>query len=66
MSFADCLSENKLCQDKDKMKSLLQCRQDEVTAVYHEKELVDVLITMTRKLEEHITGMFIFVMWIGK
>lgn len=31
-------------------------REDEVKAVYHEKELVDILLTMSHKLEEHITG----------
>lgn len=25
-------------------------------SVYHEKELVDMVLTMSRKLEEHITG----------
>lgn len=39
------------------MKRLLQCRQDEVKAVYHEKELVDVFLTMSQKLKEHMTGM---------
>lgn len=52
----DCLSENEQYKDNGKMKRLLQCRQDEVEAVYHEKELVDVFLTMSRKLEEHITG----------
>ncbi|XP_038557039.1 E3 ubiquitin-protein ligase rnf213-alpha [Micropterus salmoides] len=51
----DCLSENEQYKDNGKMKRLLQCRQDEVEAVYHEKELVDVFLTMSRKLEEHIT-----------
>uniref|UniRef100_UPI0037E8EFFF E3 ubiquitin-protein ligase rnf213-alpha n=1 Tax=Semicossyphus pulcher TaxID=241346 RepID=UPI0037E8EFFF len=50
----DCLSENKQ-YDEAKMRRLLQCREDEVKAVYHEKELVDVLLTMSHKLEEHIT-----------
>lgn len=39
------------------MKRLLKCREDEVKAVYHEKELVDVLLTKSHQLEEHITGM---------
>lgn len=43
------------------MKRLLQCRQDEVEAVYHEKELVDVLLIMSHKLEEHMTGMEIML-----
>ncbi|XP_029944697.1 E3 ubiquitin-protein ligase rnf213-alpha-like isoform X2 [Salarias fasciatus] len=51
----DCLSENGSYKDNDKMKRLLQCRQQEVDAVYHEKELVDVLLTMSHKLEEHMT-----------
>ncbi|XP_069558951.1 E3 ubiquitin-protein ligase rnf213-alpha [Brachyistius frenatus] len=51
----DCLSENEQYKDNAKMKRLLQCRQDEVKAVYHEKELVDVLLTMSHKLEEHMT-----------
>lgn len=41
------------------MRRLLQCRQDEVKAVRHEKELVDVLLTMSHKLEEHMTGMVV-------
>ncbi|XP_044037270.1 E3 ubiquitin-protein ligase rnf213-alpha [Siniperca chuatsi] len=51
----DCLSENEQYKDNAKMRRLLQCRQDEVEAVYHEKELVDVFLTMSHKLEEHIT-----------
>ncbi|XP_026181025.1 E3 ubiquitin-protein ligase rnf213-alpha-like isoform X2 [Mastacembelus armatus] len=51
----DCLSENKQYKDNAKMKRLLQCRQDEVKAVHHEKELVDVFLTMSHKLEEYMT-----------
>uniref|UniRef100_UPI003AABD3E1 E3 ubiquitin-protein ligase rnf213-alpha n=1 Tax=Centroberyx gerrardi TaxID=166262 RepID=UPI003AABD3E1 len=51
----DCLSENDHCQDNAKMRRLLVWRQDEVKAVYHEKELVDILLTMSHKLEEHMT-----------
>ncbi|XP_070836494.1 E3 ubiquitin-protein ligase rnf213-alpha [Chaetodon trifascialis] len=51
----DCLSENEQYKDNAKMRRLLQWRQDEVTAVYHEKELVDVLLTMSHKLEEYMT-----------
>ncbi|XP_041812142.1 E3 ubiquitin-protein ligase rnf213-alpha [Chelmon rostratus] len=51
----DCLSENEQYKDNVKMRRLLQCRQDEVKAVYHEKELVDVFLTMSHKLEEHMT-----------
>ena len=55
--FTDCLSENEQYKDNTKMKRLLQCREGEVKAVYHEKELVDVFLTMSHKLEEHMTGM---------
>ncbi|XP_022072402.1 E3 ubiquitin-protein ligase rnf213-alpha [Acanthochromis polyacanthus] len=51
----DCLSEKGQYKDGAKMRRLLQCRQDEVKAVYHEKELVDVLLLMSHKLEEHMT-----------
>ncbi|XP_042247797.1 E3 ubiquitin-protein ligase rnf213-alpha [Thunnus maccoyii] len=51
----DCLSENERYKDNTKMKRLLQRRQDEVEAVYHEKELIDVFLTMSHKLEEHMT-----------
>ncbi|GLD49345.1 E3 ubiquitin-protein ligase rnf213-alpha-like protein, partial [Lates japonicus] len=51
----DCLSENEQYKDNAKMRRLLQCRQDEVNAVYHERELVDILLTMCHKLEEHMT-----------
>lgn len=56
MILTDCLSENEQYKDIAKMKRLLQCREDEVKAVYHEKELMDVLLTMCQKLEEHMTG----------
>lgn len=55
----DCLSENEQYKDNTKMKRLLQCRKDELTAVYHEKELVDVFLTMSHKLEEHMKGMVV-------
>ncbi|XP_070779019.1 E3 ubiquitin-protein ligase rnf213-alpha [Enoplosus armatus] len=51
----DCLSENEQFKDNAKMRRLLQCRQDEVKAVYHEKALVDILLTMSHNLEEHMT-----------
>lgn len=51
----DCLAENGQYKDHDKMKRLLKCREDEVEAVYHEKELVDVLLTKSHQLEEHMT-----------
>lgn len=43
--------------NNDKLKRLVEWRQEEVTAVYHEKELVDLFLTMSSKLEEHMTGM---------
>lgn len=55
--LTDCLSETGQYKDHDKMKRLLKCREDEVKAVYHEKELVDVLLTKSHQLEEHMTGM---------
>ncbi|XP_060883381.1 E3 ubiquitin-protein ligase rnf213-alpha isoform X2 [Labrus mixtus] len=51
----DCLLEKEQYKDHAKMRRLLQCRQDEVNAVYHEKELLDTLLTMSHKLEEHMT-----------
>ncbi|XP_029997116.1 E3 ubiquitin-protein ligase rnf213-alpha-like isoform X2 [Sphaeramia orbicularis] len=51
----DCLSEREQYKDQGKMRRLLRCRQDEVDAVYHEKDLVDIFLTMSRKLEEFIT-----------
>uniref|UniRef100_A0A3B3YP08 RING-type E3 ubiquitin transferase n=1 Tax=Poecilia mexicana TaxID=48701 RepID=A0A3B3YP08_9TELE len=41
-------------RDLSKMKRFLQHRAEEVKAVYHEKELVDVILTMCHKLEEHM------------
>ncbi|XP_034396196.1 E3 ubiquitin-protein ligase rnf213-alpha isoform X2 [Cyclopterus lumpus] len=51
----DCLSENEQYQDNAKMRRLLQCRRDELNAVYHEKELVDVLLTMSNILGVYMT-----------
>ncbi|KAM9393995.1 E3 ubiquitin-protein ligase rnf213-alpha-like isoform 2-T2 [Pholidichthys leucotaenia] len=51
----DCLSENEQYRDNYKMRRLLQCRENEVKAVYHEKVLVDVLVTVSHQLEEHMT-----------
>ncbi|XP_040919421.1 E3 ubiquitin-protein ligase rnf213-alpha isoform X2 [Toxotes jaculatrix] len=51
----DCLSENEQYKDNAKMRRLLQWRQDEVKAVYHEKELVEIFLTMSHKLKEHMT-----------
>ncbi len=55
--LTDCLSENEQYKDNAKMRRLLQCRSEEVRAVYHDKELVNVFLTMCHKLEEHMTGM---------
>ncbi|KAK7939806.1 hypothetical protein WMY93_003132 [Mugilogobius chulae] len=51
----DGLTEILQYKNATKMKRLLQQRQNEVNAVYHEKELVDILVTMSNKLEERIT-----------
>lgn len=40
------------------MKMLIQCRKNEVNAVYREKELIDILVVMSHKLEEYMEGMF--------
>ena len=39
------------------MCTLLSHRYDEMNAVYNEKDLVDVVVKMSHKLEEHMTGM---------
>ena len=57
--LTDCLSENEQYKNNAKMSRLIQWRQDEVKAVYHEKELLDVFLTMSHKLEEHMTGMVV-------
>lgn len=51
----DCLSENDQYKDNAKMRRLLQCRQRELEAVHYEKELVDVFLTMSSKLEAYMT-----------
>ncbi|XP_041853322.1 E3 ubiquitin-protein ligase rnf213-alpha isoform X2 [Melanotaenia boesemani] len=51
----ECFTENGQYRDPGKMRRLLQHRQTEVKAVYHEKELVDIVLTMCHKLEEHMT-----------
>ncbi|KAM4716889.1 E3 ubiquitin-protein ligase rnf213-alpha-like [Anableps anableps] len=51
----DCLTEKEQHKDLSKMKRLLQHRADEVKAVYYEKELVDVILTMSHRLKEHMT-----------
>ncbi|KAI1884419.1 hypothetical protein AGOR_G00226210 [Albula goreensis] len=50
----DCLSDSPRCKESSSMKRLLQWRYDEVKAVYNERELVQSLITMFHKLQEHI------------
>lgn len=55
--FADCLCEDTHYKDRAKMKRLIECRRSEVNAVYHAKELIDILVAMSRKLEEYMKGM---------
>lgn len=55
--FADCLSENEEYKDTAKMRRLIRWREDEVKAVNYEKELIDILVAMSRKLEEYMEGM---------
>lgn len=38
------------------MRRLIEWRQTEVTAVYHEKDLFNTLLTMTLNLEKYMTG----------
>ncbi|XP_042587954.1 E3 ubiquitin-protein ligase rnf213-alpha-like isoform X2 [Cyprinus carpio] len=49
----DCFCENSKYMDTKAMKRLLDCRQKEVNAIYHELSLVDALITMCRNLQKH-------------
>ncbi|KAF7667968.1 hypothetical protein LDENG_00038400 [Lucifuga dentata] len=51
----DCLCENDQYKDSTKMKRLLHLRQQEVDAVYYEKNLADTFLAMSHKLEEHMT-----------
>ncbi|KAK3552318.1 hypothetical protein QTP86_010384 [Hemibagrus guttatus] len=51
----DCLCENIKCKDSNAMRRLLQSREDEVKAIYHDSELVKGLIAMCRNIQEHIT-----------
>lgn len=55
--WTDCLSEGGQYSYTAKMKKLLDHRRTEVEAVYHEKQLVDVILDMSHKLEEHVPGM---------
>ncbi|KAJ8245187.1 hypothetical protein GJAV_G00274190 [Gymnothorax javanicus] len=50
----DCLSRNEKCKDSSSMRRLLQWRNDEMKAVYHKRKLVDSLLSMLQKLQEHI------------
>lgn len=59
--FPDCFCENSKYMDTKAMKRLLDCRQEEVNAIYHELSLVDALITMCRNLQKHARGIsFLF------
>ncbi|XP_028310203.1 E3 ubiquitin-protein ligase rnf213-alpha [Gouania willdenowi] len=51
----DCLAENQSYKNISEMRRLLLCREKELKAVYHEKQLVDVVLKMCHRLEEHIT-----------
>lgn len=51
------MAENPLYQDYDRMLTLLKHREDEIRDVYHEKELVDVVVKMSHKLRDHMSGM---------
>ena len=61
MQFTD-LAEDPEYQDEGRMGNMLKHREDEMGAVYNEKDLVDVVVKMSHKLEEHMTGMR--VTWI--
>ncbi|RVE69573.1 hypothetical protein OJAV_G00079040 [Oryzias javanicus] len=50
----DCLSESGQYRSTVKIRRLLDHRQREMKAVHHEKKLVDVLLNMSRKLEDHM------------
>ncbi|ROL47362.1 E3 ubiquitin-protein ligase rnf213-alpha [Anabarilius grahami] len=58
-SFFELLNLDCFCEmdtqymDTKAMERLLDCRQKEVNAIYHEISLVDTLITMCRSLQEH-------------
>ena len=56
-AFTECLAEDPQYQDEDRMCTLLRHRYDEMKAVYNEKDLVDVVVKMSHKLEEHMRGM---------
>ncbi|XP_062387528.1 E3 ubiquitin-protein ligase rnf213-alpha [Sardina pilchardus] len=50
----ECLCGDGRFKDDSAMRRLLLQRQKEVTAVYHEKKLVDGLLIMCQKLQEHL------------
>ncbi|XP_067222276.1 E3 ubiquitin-protein ligase rnf213-alpha-like [Chanodichthys erythropterus] len=58
-SFFELLNLDCFCEmdtqytDTKAMERLLDCRQKEMNAIYHEISLVDALITMCRSLQEH-------------
>ncbi|XP_041755240.2 E3 ubiquitin-protein ligase rnf213-alpha-like [Coregonus clupeaformis] len=58
MMAIDCLSVNEKCKNRASVATLLDWRCEEARAVNHEKELVEILLTMSRNLKEHITVHF--------
>ena len=56
LTFTDCLAEDPQYQDEERMCTLLRHRDAEMRAVYNETDLVDVVVKMSQKLEEHMTG----------
>ncbi|RXN17930.1 E3 ubiquitin-protein ligase RNF213-alpha-like protein [Labeo rohita] len=50
----DCFCDSEQYRDTNAMNRLLDCRQEEVKAIYHEKSLVDFLITICCNLQEHL------------
>lgn len=61
LSSAECLCEDEKFKDSSAMRRLIQQRQMEVKAVYREKELVNGLVNMCRKLQEHLKGLCVYV-----
>ncbi|XP_026120794.1 E3 ubiquitin-protein ligase rnf213-alpha-like [Carassius auratus] len=49
----DCFCDNEQFRDTNAMNRLLDCRQEEVKAIYHENSVVDALIKMCRNLQIH-------------
>ncbi|RVE69570.1 hypothetical protein OJAV_G00079000 [Oryzias javanicus] len=50
----DCLSKSGQYRNTAEMEKLLDHRQRQMKAVHHEKTLVDVILDMSRKLEDHM------------